>query len=331
MQTIAPHQAPHWDRHGLDYLALLDQWHVVARGRDIGHGVTVQVRLLGQDLMVWRSARGELQAWAGRKSHHNGALLAVPVELPPGLPQRHQRDGQAFAVREAYGLVWVCLGFVPAELPHPPNWDAPGYQHVLTTPASFRANALRCMDHFLHESPAEASAHGRAAFDALCSSSLAYTVHSSEGGLFTTPLAIALHKEEALEMGQALVLARYHCLSPTVACIEKGVGEAQPWFVWCAWTPVALDRASLWLMLCLPARVEAPDRLAREQHELVLPEDERWLVESLRPFNLPLGAADEAEAIGSPLSLAYRRWLHDLGLRRLARERPFVGLDVLPA
>ena len=227
MQTIAPQQAPSWDRHGLDYLALLDQWHVVARGRDIGHGVTVQVRLLGQDLMVWRSARGELQAWAGRKSHHNGALLAVPVELPPGLPQRHQRDGQAYAVREAYGLVWICMGSPPAELPHPPSWDAPDYQHVLTSPVSYRANALRCMDHFLHESPVAASAHGRGPFDVLATTSTAYEVQASEFGLFTTPLAVALCEQEAQEMDLDSALARYHCLSPTVACIEKGVGLRQ--------------------------------------------------------------------------------------------------------
>ena len=72
MQTIAPHQAPHWDRHGLDFLALLDQWHVVARGRDLPHGATVKATLLGRDLMVWRGARGDLQAWAGRQSRSNG-------------------------------------------------------------------------------------------------------------------------------------------------------------------------------------------------------------------------------------------------------------------
>lgn len=329
MQTIAPQQAPSWDRHGLDYLALLDQWHVVARGRDIAHGVTMQARLLGQDLMVWRGALGDLQAWAGRKSRQSGPLLAVPVHLPPGLPERHRRDGQAFAVREAYGLVWVCMGRPPAELPHPPNWDAPDYQHVLTNPVPYRANALRCMDHFLHESPTPASALGHGPFDALSNTSKAYTVQASEGGPFTTALAVSLREQEAQEMGQDSALARYHCLSPTVACIEKGVGQAQPWFVWCAWTPVALDRASLWLVLCLPSRVAAPDRLALEQQELVQPEDERWLVESLRPFSLPLGAADEAEAIGSPLSLAYRRWVRDLGLRRLAADRPFASLDLV--
>ena len=329
MPHFALRHAPRWDRHGLDHLALLDHWHVVARGRDIAHGATEQARLHGQDLMVWRGARGDLQAWAGRGSRSNGPLLAVPVHLPPGLPARHRRDGQAFAVREAYGLVWVCVGRAPADLPHLPNWDESGCQHVLASPVAYHANALRCMDHFLHESPAAAQGHG--AFDSLPSTSATYSVQAGESGLFTTPIAISLREQEAHEMGHASALARYHCLSPTVACIEKGVGEPRPWFVWCAWTPVALDRASLWLVLCLPAQTRVPDRLLWEQQELVLPEDERWLVESLRPFHLPLGAADEAEAIGSPLSLAYRRWVRDLGLRRLARERPFAGLDVVLA
>lgn len=328
MQPFASTSSPRWDRQGLDHLALLDQWHVVARGRDLPHGATVQATLLGQDLMVWRGARGDLQAWAGRQSRSNGQLLAVPVHLPPGLPARHRRDGQAFAVREAYGLIWVCMGRAPAELPHLPNWDAADCQHVIASPVSYRANALRCMDHFLQDSPAAAAAHVSGALDAL-GASVAHTVEVSEAGVSTSPFAISLREQEALEMGRAHALARYHCLSPTVACIEKGVGEAQPWFLWCAWTPVALDRASLWLVACLPARAEAPDRLAQEQQEVVLPEDERWLVESLRPYHLPLGAADEVDALGSPLSLAYRRWLRDLGLRRQAADRPFAGLDLV--
>lgn len=326
MQTAAQDTPPRWDRQGLDHLALLDQWHVVARDRDIAHGATVQATLLGQDLMIWRGARGDLQAWAGRSSRSSGPLLAVPVHLPPGLPARHQRDGQAFAVREAYGLVWVCVGRAPAELPHLPHWDAADGQHVIVSPVHYRANALRCMDHFLHESPMAAAQAG-GGLDALPGMSAGYAVESSADGLCTTPFAIALRDQESEELGQAHALARYHCLSPTVACIEKGVGGPRPWFVWCAWTPVALDRAMLWLVMCLPSGIVAPERMAWEQQEVVLPEDERWLVESLRPFQLPLGAADEADTLGSPLSLAYRRWVRDLGLRRLAVERPFAGLD----
>ena len=329
MQSTVHDTPPHWDRQGLDHLALLDQWHVVARGRDVAHGATIRAVLLGQDLMIWRGARGDLQAWAGRSSRSNGPLLAVPVHLPPGLPARHRRDGQPFAVREAYGLVWVCMGRAPADLPHLPNWDTADCQHVLTSPVPYRANALRCQDHFLQESPAAAAAQARAAFDSLPGVSPGFGVEAHGGGLCTTPFAISLREQEALAMGQTSTLARYHCLSPTVACIEKGVGGQRPWFVWCAWTPVSLDRALLWLVLCLPAAIEAPDRLAWEQHQVVLPDDERWLVESLRPFNLPLGAADEAGAIGSPLSLAYRGWVRDLGLRRLAVDRPFAGLDLV--
>jgi len=328
MHTIADEAPPRWDRQGLDHLALLDQWHVVARARDIAPGATVQVTLLGQDLLIWRAAGGELQAWAGRRSRANGPLLALPVHLPPGLPARHQRDGQAYAVCEGSALVWVCMGRAPAGPPLLADWGVAHGENVIARPVSYRANALRCMDHFLHDSPAAAAQAG-AGLDALPGASAAYRVEAGPAGLCTSPFAIVLREEEAEEHGEVCVLARYHCLSPTLACIEKGLGGPRPWFVWCAWTPVALDRAQLWLVMGLPPGIVAPERLIWEQQELVLPEDERWLVESLRPFQLPLGVADEAETLGSPLSLAYRRWVRDLGLRRLAAERPVAGLDLV--
>jgi phenylpropionate dioxygenase-like ring-hydroxylating dioxygenase large terminal subunit len=41
---------------------LVDDWHVMARARDVWEGKIMKVRLLGEDLVVWRH-EGWVVAW----------------------------------------------------------------------------------------------------------------------------------------------------------------------------------------------------------------------------------------------------------------------------
>jgi DNA-binding protein Fis len=56
------HYEGKWDRNALDYLAHVDQWHVVCRAEYVKENQPRPARLLGIDLVLWR-CQGEVQAW----------------------------------------------------------------------------------------------------------------------------------------------------------------------------------------------------------------------------------------------------------------------------
>src|SRR5262245_33086377 len=119
---------------------LLNDWHAVARASEVGEGQVRSVRLLGQELVLWRVG-GQALAWQDLCLHRGtqlslgkveGECLVCPyhgwhydragrcVHIPAQPEQRPPAKARAhvYAVREQYGLVWVCLG-EPAQEPPP--------------------------------------------------------------------------------------------------------------------------------------------------------------------------------------------------------------------
>ena len=124
----------------VEHEALRHQWYVVAEGVDVTDA-PVQVRLLGQSYVLWRSSDGSLVAAPDRCPHRESPLsigtvdngrLTCPyhgwsfgdggrcVEIPssgtdrPIPPAAHL---PVVNVEERYGLVWICpdepVGTIP--------------------------------------------------------------------------------------------------------------------------------------------------------------------------------------------------------------------------
>src|SRR5207253_7686284 len=65
-----------WNRGELDYQALVNQWHVVALSEDLDANKPRAVRLLGEDLVLWRDESGGVHAWKDYCGHR-GARLSL--------------------------------------------------------------------------------------------------------------------------------------------------------------------------------------------------------------------------------------------------------------
>lgn len=63
MEAFANVYEGQWDRSSIDYLALIDQWHVVERSETVLADQPVPLKLLGEKIVLWRSTYGEIQAW----------------------------------------------------------------------------------------------------------------------------------------------------------------------------------------------------------------------------------------------------------------------------
>ncbi|MFN3736865.1 Rieske 2Fe-2S domain-containing protein [Hydrogenophaga sp.] len=165
-----------WDRNGLDYLALKNQWHVVARAEDLNADKPRPMRLLGEELVLWRDGSGQVHAWKDYCGHRGarlslGAVIQGELECPyhgwrfdangrctrvPAHPDQAPPPSDRLVFRhhatEHHGLIWVSLGEPGRPLPVFPEWSDGTFRKVFAGPYVYRSNALRAVENFLNAS-----------------------------------------------------------------------------------------------------------------------------------------------------------------------------------
>ena len=111
----------------------LDDWYVVAHAADVVRGRLSPVKLLEQELVLWRSEAG-LHAWRDQCPHRGTRLslgslsdddklacayhgwefdsqgICVRVPAHPDQPPSSKARVSSYQVQERYELVWVSLG-----------------------------------------------------------------------------------------------------------------------------------------------------------------------------------------------------------------------------
>ncbi len=156
--------------------ALRDAWYPVAEPDDIAPG-PLGVRLLGQNIVLWRDDSGALTAAPDRCPHReaplsigcvtNGSLVcsyhgwafgnegrcvdipsssSTDAVIPPAahLPELH--------VQERYGLVWVCPGTPQGDIAAIKQDDDPAFRRINTGVEPWNTSATRMVDNFLDRS-----------------------------------------------------------------------------------------------------------------------------------------------------------------------------------
>jgi phenylpropionate dioxygenase-like ring-hydroxylating dioxygenase large terminal subunit len=151
--------------------ALSTQWYVVAGAGDVDD-VPVRATLLGLRYVMWRGPDGSVSAALDRCPHReaplsegtlsNGCLVCpyhawafdgdgVCVDVPsagPGAPIPSAANLHLVAVRERYGLVWLCPGLPESEPPEIPQDRDPSYRRVTAPVETWAASATRMTDNF---------------------------------------------------------------------------------------------------------------------------------------------------------------------------------------
>ncbi|HLL53919.1 MAG TPA: aromatic ring-hydroxylating dioxygenase subunit alpha [Myxococcaceae bacterium] len=151
--------------------AFAPYWHPVAYAEEVGEK-PVAARLLGRDLVVWRTASGlaatdrycahrgadlsrakvlgeRLQCeYHGWEYGRDGACAHIPAQPRAPIPARARIGG--YLVQERYHLVWVCLAPEP-KLPLP-DWsalDAPGVAVAKLPPMEWNISAGRWLENLV--------------------------------------------------------------------------------------------------------------------------------------------------------------------------------------
>lgn len=313
-------------------------WHPVALAQEVVHA-PLAVRLLEQELVLWRDLAGEVRAFVDRCPHrgarlsmgrvsgdrlecpyhgwqfasdgHCAQVPAVPEFVPP--PAHCVR---AFAVQEAYGLVWVQLEAADTPLPVFAAEGDERLRKVNCGPYDVAASAPRIIENFLDMSHFGFVHEGwLGSRDATAMAP--YQVENTATGVRATNCKAVQPQSNLHSTAAAEVHYTYEVTDPYTALLNKLPEEGtskQGWYeaIGLFICPVTPESSRVWFRLAV-ADFETPDeKLQAFQHTIFI--QDQPVLESQQPKRLPLDPRAELHSAADRMSSAYRRYLKSRGV-----------------
>jgi phenylpropionate dioxygenase-like ring-hydroxylating dioxygenase large terminal subunit len=316
----------------IDDPLLINDWHPVASLRQLDEQPVLAARLLGVELVLWRSG-ATVHAWRDLCIHRgarlslgrsDGGSLTCPyhgwqygpdgrcIKIPAYPDQIPPAKAQAgvFSATVAYDLVWVCLGTPRHAVPDFPEWAAPGYRAILCGSYLLSAVGPRIIENFLdvgHFAFVHAGILGDAAHPEIAD----YTASFGPEGVLAE--GVRVYQPDPYGTGQGdWVEYTYRVRRPLSAHFRKASDErgfAISLFV----TPHDAAQSSAWMWMAMNSGHEVPEAELVAYQDRIFAQDQP-IVESQRPELLPLDLQAELHLRSDRAAIAYRQWLRAIGL-----------------
>lgn len=310
---------------------LLNDWHVVAYAPAIEEGKPVGVRLLEEDIVLWRVGE-TIHAWRDLCLHRGTKLSLGRVEdctlICPYHGWTYNEEGQcvrfpahpdqkppakarvtAYRVRQKYDWVWVSLGEPAHDIPDFPQWDNPAFRKVYCGPYTMNASGPRAIENFLDVTHFP-YVHQGLLGDPAHADLNDYSVETTPAGVTARDIAVWQPDPDGTGQG-ARVNYTYKVLRPLTAYFVKS--SAGPSFAMLfTITPVA-ERVSTAHMYVAMDYGDLTDEQVRQFQDVIIKQDIP-IVESQRPELLPLDLQAELHLRSDRTAIAYRKWLRELGV-----------------
>ncbi len=307
-------------------------WHAVALASSLPAGSLRAVHLAGEDLLLWRGPDG-LHAWQDL-CVHRGAKLSLGavvdgqvrcayhgwtydgdgrctrIPAHPGLKPPAKARARTYLATEAGGLIWVNLTADPAPHPWLPEMDDVTFRLVPCGPFEVAAGAPRLVENFLDVSHLP-FVHAGSLGDPEQAGISHYEVEESPAGLLAKGLRVRQPDPDGRGR-PAEVSYDYGVLGPFTAFLRKAQPDGSLVILFHA-TPQGEGSSTGWFVLMMNYGDAADDAAAADFQARIFAQD-RAVVESQRPEQLPLDLAAEIHLPSDRLAVAYRRYLRRCGL-----------------
>jgi len=311
---------------------LINDWHSVARSEDVAEGGVLGARLLGEDIVIWRH-RGQVQAWQDVCLHRGtrlslgkvtDGLLACPyhgwtydmtgrcVRIPahPDQPPPPKAVVKTYRVQERYELIWVALGQPAHDIPPFPEWDKAAYRKILCGPYQIKASGPRLVENFLdiahfpfvHEGILGVPSHPEIAD---------YEATIEPEGVVARGVRVYQPDPYGTGVGD-FVTYTYKVFRPLTAYLLKE-SEGPSFAILLTITPHAMVESTAWMWMAMNYGHDIPEPDLIAWQDAIFAQD-RPIVQSQRPELLPLDLQAELHLRSDRTAIAYRRWVHQLGL-----------------
>jgi vanillate O-demethylase monooxygenase subunit len=304
-------------------------------------GGPVRATLLDVDLVVYRTSAGVVAArdlclhrgsmlslghldgdelvcaYHGWRYGPRGACTRIPSQ-PPARRISPNIRLLTYPVQERHGLIWCCLAGAPAQ--EAPNWretEDPEFRQLHLPAQTWRTSAARQVENFLdvsHFPFVHQQTFGNAAATEIPAVPVQRTEHGLRYGfsyLAANPAGSPLGETPTIRRETTYDLTLPFACKLTIAYPEKGDG-ARHVLIDVA-QPVSARVVRLYLLIARNFDHHVPDRELLAWEQAIVGQD-RPVVESQRPEELPLDLGQELHVQADSMTIAYRRALAGLGL-----------------
>jgi phenylpropionate dioxygenase-like ring-hydroxylating dioxygenase large terminal subunit len=313
--------------------ALCHFWHPVARSTEVTDK-PVKAKLLDQPLALWRSNgqiaafydlcihrgtplslgwldNGELVcAYHGWRYGADGSCRRIP-SLPPDRAIPAKARASSFKAAERYGLIWVCLGEPRTEIPEfPPEFNDPAFHWgAYSTEGFWKANAARMLENLADYSHFP-WVHPGTLGDPANPECEPITIETLDGGFqYDIPQPVNRLRPDAGAR------QTYKLILPFILFIQRwqpGGSERQTNIFLCS--PISRNETRFFRFMGRNFVGHLSDEELNSRHRLTFEQD-RGIVESQRPEELPLDLSEELHLRGPDTpAIEYRRRLRELGI-----------------
>lgn len=313
---------------------LLNDWHAVAKVEDLKPTSLLPARLLGQNIVLWRSENQIIMAWQD-KCPHRGARLSLGsisgntlicpyhgfeydttgtcAHIPayPHLQPPARAGVKTYTVQECYGLIWVCLGTPDTPTPAPfAEWQDSSYRKFLCGPYKYQSSGFRAIENFLdvsHFPFVHNGLLGSRNYTAVED----YEVRKEKCGFSLVDVPVWQPDPDGTGKG-GKVIYNYRVWRPlTVSFVKETNGNCLGLYF--TVTPINEEECLGWMWIAMNYGFEISEVDLRAFQDKVVSQDIP-IVESQQPKCLPLDLQAEFHLPCDKGSIFYRRWLREVGV-----------------
>ena len=326
-----------------DFAALRGCWQPVAYAHALGES-PLRVRLLGEDLVLWRDSAGVPHALRDLCIHRGTALslgrvvgdrLMCPYhgwqygsdgicKLIPQLADPTRVPGKArvdaFTCLERFGMLWVAMEEPRYALPEIPEFDDPDWIVVRAGPYAWNADASRQLEnftdfgHFPWVHPGLLGDPERPVVPDYSVRTEGHVLHydvirpeapnSDDFPVFANETSVAPERR-----------SRYQLHLPYTILLRLGWGGEKGMVYFFASQPVDEDHCVGYVTIARNYDREQPDSVLQDFEDTIFNQDRR-VVESQRPERVPFDLAAEMHMRFDAVAINYRKAMRDQGLAR---------------
>ena len=278
---------------------ILNQWHPVVAVSEIPPETVEETLLLGEPIAYTRDGDGNLMAWRIDDDADGGAHV---VEAGRRLP-----------IRTDFGYLWTSIGTPPARLFSVPEVDEPGRIVHNAITIGINVSAPRAIENFLDVAHL-AFVHPGSLGEQPHTEIRDYQVGTVDGDIWASDIQIFQPQMAAGSTSAAFAEYIYRVPHPHCAVLYKRAETAGGRMDIYAGFVHALseERIRLHLFDCVVEGSATAGEVRRFVQTIV--GQDKSILENQNPKRLPLDPRAETPVRADKSSIAYRRYLTDIGL-----------------
>ena len=319
----------------IDDQVLMDDWLVACRSQDV-QDKPIQVKLMGERLAVFRNSNGvhafkdlcihrgaslslgevkndclvcPYHAW---EYDDKGACVHIP-QLPEGRSIPKKAKATAYSCIEKYGYIWVNFsGNEPELFDYPPMSDD-SYHHVIWGPQEVVAKPPRIVENFLDVGHLAVVHMGFLGTDTH-REVLDYKVNKKDGRIYTDEIPIFQPDPDGSGIPK-YVYYTYEIHSPfTVSFTKRDKENDTLMTILLTVRPIDDEKSVAYGVLSFNYDTGLTDEAIRKFQDDIFTQD-KPIVENQKPEELPLDLQVELSLVSDRMSIAYRQYLKEQGVK----------------